>query len=96
MYIYRIEVTKQNNGDKTYAPQVSVPVNKWWERIFGIKQTWLNIISTGLQRDTIIESSTTKQSFSSEDSAMEVIEWHRAYVKERYNKQVESITYKEV
>jgi hypothetical protein len=87
--IYRIQIRETNDGTSWYVPQVTYPYSKL-AKIFGCKDTWLNIYQG------FGESETMTISYITEEEAMEQINSHKLYMEGRHGKQTKSITYKQV
>ena len=98
-YKYRIKITEQNDGTKSYTPQVIIPVNRFLEwfgiecNIFGSDEKCFNIIKDNNQ---FTELETLSHSYSSEFKALEVIEEYKQWARNEHAKQTKEITYKEL
>jgi hypothetical protein len=92
---YRIKIEERNNGEKWYTPQVSFKKN-WLG-----KQVWLNIVGRHFCHNTetwssYYEHDTSSMSWRTLEEASNIIENHKLYLTTEYNKQIKTITYKEI
>ena len=92
---YRIKIEERNNGEKWYTPQVSFKKNWLGKRI------WLNIIKpnyllTTEPYDSYHQHDTLSMSWRSLEEASNIIENYKLCLTTEYNKQIKTITYKEI
>lgn len=92
MVQYRIKIEELNNGEKSYIPQYGTE-KLIVGRFCWLGMNWENIISDEymFQTSTII-----KQSFNTEQEAIEIIEQYKQYVAKNESEKVKSVTYKKI
>ena len=92
---YRIQITKLNNGESLYKPQVYIEkVETLYLGIKKIVSGWENIIMGIPSKPTSATSTTLSESWGTEEEALNVIKEHKEKIRIENGEQPSNVTYK--